>query len=96
MTFLSLWESMSLDDLEDTSDLSLDAIKNGINIREDFWDDFLLLINNSTALAELLDIPETKISSWRNIIKNKLDKVQDLNSKVDTKSKMIKTGIPQG
>ncbi len=42
-----------------------DAIRTGINVREDFWDDFLLVINNGSGMAELLSVPLTVVSGWR-------------------------------
>ena len=69
-----------------------EAIRTGINIREDFWDDFLLLINNSAALAELLKVPSTRISSWRSRVQRYLDQVKAEDDVPDPKkrSKMIR------
>ena len=71
---------------------SAEAIRTGINIREDFWDDFLLLINNSGALAELLNVPATKVSSWRSRVQKYLDQVKAEDDVPDPKkrAKMIR------
>jgi hypothetical protein len=74
----------------------MEAIRNGINVREDFWDDFLLVINNAGALSELLDVPVTKISAWHQRVKMALDKVKQADAVPDPKDKgkMLKTGVP--
>lgn len=71
---------------------SAEAIRTGINIREEFWEDFLLLINNSSALAELLKVPATKISSWRSRVQRYLDLVKSEDDVPDPKkrAKMIR------
>lgn len=66
---------------------STEAIRAGINIRDDFWDDFLSLTNNSTALAELLKVPATKISAWRSRIQKYLDKVREEDEVPDPKKR---------
>ena len=38
------------DDIDQSEDKSMSAIRTGINIRDDFWDDVLQLINNSENL----------------------------------------------
>lgn len=98
-SFQKLWENMQSDKQnEHFDDKGMEAIRNGINIREDFWDDFLLVINNAAAIAELLDIPVTKIGSWHNRVKEALDKVEKADAVPDPKNKgeMLKTGLPKG
>jgi hypothetical protein len=75
---------------------ALDAIRTGIGVREDFWSDFLLVINNSEALSELLDIPSTKISSWHSKVNDALSKVKaaDETPEVKKKTTMMSTGDP--
>lgn len=96
VSFQKLWENMSASKMGDhADDKAMEAIRTGINVREDFWDDFLLVINNSTALSELLDIPTTKISSWHSKIKSALDKVNKADSTPEPKDKgkLMKTGM---
>ena len=65
---------------------SMQAIRTGINIREDFWDDFLLVINNSSALSGLLDVPVSTISGWHSKVKHALEQVKQAEAaaEVDT------------
>jgi len=85
------------DDIDQSEDKSMSAIRTGINIRDDFWDDVLQLINNSENLSVLLDVPNEKIITWRERIKHALAKVQDADKSEDVhkKNKMIKTGLPE-
>lgn len=94
-SFLKLWENMNNDENTSENDKSLEAIRMGINIRDDFWEDFLKLVNNAEALSDLLDVPLTKISKWRQIIKQAKEKVSDMDSNVKAKKnlKLMKTGI---
>lgn len=72
---------------ETTDRKAAEAIRAGINLREDFWDDFLLLLNNSSALAELLKVPTTRISSWRSRVQRYLDQVQAEDEVPDPKKR---------
>jgi hypothetical protein len=77
-------------------DLSMSAIRTGIGVNDSFWDDFLLVINNSEGLSDLLDVPTTKISTWHEKIKHALEKVTNSDSDTFTSKnkKLIKTGLP--
>lgn len=69
------------------------AIRNGQNIGDSFWDDFLTLINDSDALSELLEIPKEKITGWATRIKEMQEKVgkhDDQNG--DSPSELVPTG----
>jgi ribosomal protein L32 len=70
-----------------TDKKSSEAIRAGLNIREDFWDDFMLLINNSAALAELLNVPATRVSSWRSRVQRYLDQVKAEDDVPDPKKR---------
>jgi len=91
VSFQVLWENMASNEQEEKP---MAAIRTGINIRDDFWDDFLLLINNSEALSELLDVPTTTISGWHSKVHEMLSKVKksDENPEPGKKSKMVHTG----
>jgi len=94
VSFAKLWEMMDQpvgdDDLDSKA---MEAIRIGINIREDFWDDFLQLINDSSALSDLLGIEEAKISGWHARIKEHLDKVQSSDDVPDEgKKELLGTG----
>jgi hypothetical protein len=94
-SFLKLWENMNNDEDVSENDKSLEAIRMGINIRDDFWEDFLKLVNNAEALSDLLDIPATKIYKWRQLIKQAKEQVSEMDSNTKAKKnlKLIKTGI---
>lgn len=98
MNFQKLWENIQANKLNKShaESKASSAIRTGIGIREDFWDDFLSVINNSEGLSELLDIPVTKISSWHSRIQEELDKVKhsDLNDTAG-KDTLLKTGLGQ-
>ena len=53
---------------------ALEAIQNGMNLDENFWRNFLLLINNSDALGTLLHTKPEKVNTWRNNVKKYLTK----------------------
>ena len=94
-SFQKLWENMQAGkQTSPQDDKAMSAIRTGIGIRDDFWDDFLQVINNSEGLSELLDIPITKISGWHEKVKTCLDKVQKADSMPDPKDngKLLKTG----
>jgi len=73
------------------------AIRNGLGIREGFWDDFLLLLNNVEAVASLLDVSPEKVGTWHEAIKKELEKVHDSDNEVVPKDKnrLLKTGLPE-
>lgn len=95
ISFQKLWENIEKgDDIGTQADA---AIRTGIGVREDFWDDFLLVINNSSGLSELLDVPVTKIAKWHERVKTALNRVQEADLTPDSskaKKKMIHTGLP--
>lgn len=98
-SFQRLWENMQAakENNLPQDDKAMSAIRTGIGVRNEFWDDFLLVINNSEGLSELLDVSVTKISTWHEKIKKCLEKVQNADSEPEQKknSKVVKTGLPQ-
>lgn len=97
-SFQKLWENIQSDKAKKTphDDRAMSAIRTGIGVREEFWDDFLQVINNSEGLAELLEIPVSKISSWHDKVQHALEKVKQADNIPDTKDsgKLLKTGQP--
>jgi len=97
--FARLFENMdsfkrAKKELEDS--LSLDAIKIGMNLDENFWKNFILLLNNPDALAKLLDVPSHKITTWYSKINKYLNKYMDSvdfdnENKAKKKKRLIKT-----
>lgn len=53
---------------------ALEAIANGFNVDEEFWQNFLMVLNNTEALSALLGIPAIKINKWRGRITKYLTK----------------------
>jgi len=97
ISFQKLWENMEFAKSDSVSESKASvAIRTGIGIREDFWDDFIAVIKNSSGLSELLDVPVVKVASWHQKIKEELDKVKeaDQNLGSSSKRKMIHTGLP--
>lgn len=99
VSFLKIWENMHSSSKDDhpLDDKAMSAIRTGLGIDEEFWDNFLLVINNSSGLSELLDVPVTKISSWHEKVRNALKRVQDADAVPDPKEKgkMLHTGLPK-
>lgn len=94
-SFQKLWENIQAEkEKPPQDDRAMSAIRTGIGIREEFWDDFLLVVNNSEGLSALLDIPAVKISGWHDKVKKVLEKVQQADSSPETKDngKLLKTG----
>jgi hypothetical protein len=50
-----------------------EIISFGKNIRDDFWDDFILLLNDPDGLSALLGISEDEIFTWHSKIKKYLN-----------------------
>lgn len=95
-SFQKLWETIQASkEKSPQDDRAMSAIRTGIGIRDDFWDDFLLVINNSSGIAELLDVPVIKISGWHDKVKAALEKVQgaDQMPEPKDKGKLLKTGL---
>ena len=94
MTFGELWENIESEMQAPKEDKTTSVIRSGIGIRENFWEDFLSVINNSDGLSELLDIPTIKISQWHERITKALEKVKQIDGGEETKDnvKLLKTG----
>lgn len=70
-SFGSLFENMDYQKKlrkEQEEKKALEAIQSGLNLDEEFWSDFLSLVNNSEALGALLGIRAANIHEWRNRI----------------------------
>lgn len=72
------------------------VIRAGLNLRPDFWDDFISLTNNSGALANLLKVDDDRVSQWGVLISKALDKIKQKDTpESDSDSKrnnMVHTG----
>jgi hypothetical protein len=76
---------------------AIKAIRNGIGINKNFWEDFLLLLNNAEAVSSLLDVPVEKIGTWHDSIKKAMDDVHKADGEIipSRKKKLLKTGLPE-
>jgi hypothetical protein len=96
-SFQRLWENIQAQkEKTPHDDKAMSVIRTGIGVNDEFWDNFLLVINNSEGLSQLLDVPTTKISSWHDKVKHVLDKVRQADSSPELKDngKLLKTGQP--
>ena len=74
----------------------LTAIRNGLHLRKsdecgNFWDDFISVCNNSTALAALLGVKAEQVSSWPMKVRKAMDKVTDEDDE-EKKPELVQTG----
>lgn len=75
----------------------LNLIRAGNNLRKkecgNFWNDFLNIIGDASATAELLDVPKEKIIKWFGVINKYKNEVKILDQTSDKqKNRVIKTG----
>jgi len=81
----------------------MNAIRNGMNIRKpecgEFWEDFITVAGNADAMADLLEVPREKVTSWASKIRELIEKVNnadgesgDKDSEGDQKAGMLPTG----
>jgi hypothetical protein len=55
---------------------SQNAIRTGLNMSPDFWENFIKVTNNNEALGSLLNISPDKISEWGAKVKEALEEVK--------------------
>jgi hypothetical protein len=95
VSFLKLWENMS-QQREHADTKAMMAIRTGINISDDFWDNFISVTNNADALAELLGVREDQVRSWGGRVQEALDKVRNADDTGEgekkPKTKLLDTG----
>jgi len=102
VSFQRLWEHMYAPekDAEHIDTKSMKAIRTGIAVRENFWDDFVQVCNNSDAIAELLGVRPEQVSGWGSRVKHNLDRVQKADTAGDSegkqKTKVLDTGDDLG
>ena len=85
-------ESMVLENIDNSKAIA--AVRAGINLRADFWDDFIKICNQSNALSELLGVRKEIIARWPNAVREALSQVekQDSMASVSKKASLITTG----
>lgn len=71
------------------------AVRAGLNLRPDFWDDFMKVCNQSTALAELLGVRKEIISRWPMVIRSTVEKVRQMDNHESSQgtARLIRTGM---
>lgn len=99
MSFQKLWEEMKLSKEKEIliEDSALTAIRSGMGLHEDFWHNFMMIINNSDGISKLLDTPVEKIVTWREKIQKAIKKVkeQDDEKEVGKNKKILKPDTPK-
>ncbi len=98
VSFRQLMENMYSPekDAEHIDTKSMKAIRTGIAVRENFWDDFLQVCNNTDAIAELLGVRPEQVSSWGSRVKHNLERVNRADAAGEgeekPKTKVLDTG----
>ena len=94
MRFLEVWDKVC-QFKEDHENLAVNAIFTGINVADDFWDNFIVVCNNKEGMAALLGVNPEKIASWPMKIQENLEKSKgqkNPEAKDKDKTKIIDTG----
>lgn len=91
---MNLWTLNEFLQNQNDEEMAIRAIRNGLNISENFWEDFITATGNADAMAVLLDIPREKITGWGSKIRQLVEKVHNMDGESGdkTKKKMINTG----
>jgi hypothetical protein len=74
--FGMLFERMESDkrhSKEEEKRMAIECIKDGLAIDENFWKNFIMLLNNPENLSKLLGISPVKITNWYSRIQKYLD-----------------------
>lgn len=92
MTFLEAWEK-ARNIKESSDDAAIGAIFTGINVANNFWDNFILVCNNKEGMAVLLNVSPEKVASWPLAVQENLEKSKDhKNPEAKEKTHIIDTG----
>lgn len=89
---MQLWNNISLIKENVAETPAMKAIRTGLNIDDNFWNNFILICNNPEALSELLDVNMEKVASWGNKVKHNLDLVKNNKENNKQLTKVIDTG----
>ena len=82
-------ETSKIKSKEDEERMSIEAIKNGLSIDENFWKNFNMLLSRPEELGKLLGVSPVKISTWYGRINKYLEKYLS-NSDYDEIKKLKK------
>jgi hypothetical protein len=92
--FCNLFENMDYNKKlreEQTDRKATEAIQKGLELDEDFWRNFLILVNNSDAFGALLNVKEEKVADWRRRVTKYLTKFYEKEDyDISKKNKFIK------
>lgn len=93
LSFAKLLENISLNEAIMPDSRALAVVKAGLNIRPDFWDDFLKICNQP-ALNELLGVRKEVIAKWPSLIRDSIQEIERQNSQeaATKKAEVIRTG----
>ena len=84
----------SIEDIA-VDDKVLGLIRKGKELRKpkcgDFWEDFMALCSDASAMAELLDVPMHKVSKWGQVIQEKIQQLDDEPVGTSDKSRIVPT-----
>lgn len=83
VSFCQLLHHMESNLHENENTPAMQVIRTGLNIREDFWDDFISIANNPEGLADLLQVSPERITAWGGLIQENLDKVKEADQRGD-------------
>jgi hypothetical protein len=100
LSFQKMIEIMNEDSLLESEDSRNDekciaAIRAGLKIDEEFWDEFLRLCNNTEVLSHLFEIPKERMSKWPSRVRKYLEltkKIDGDEQAMNKKAKLISTG----
>lgn len=92
MTFLEVLDRMRNHTFFESESSAIEVIQTGLNVADDFWDNFILVCNNKDGLGSLLDVPPEKVATWGSKVQTMLDKAKNLGTGEEPKTKLIDTG----
>jgi hypothetical protein len=75
-------------------DKATNVVRSGINLDQDFWDNFISILNNANGVAELFDVPREKVTNWASRIKEIINKInsEDNEKAKGNKAEIVPTG----
>lgn len=91
VSFCTLWENMEKtpSEKDKVSEKAFSVIKTGTNIEENFWENFLRLLNNTSGVSELFDVSPEKISKWNSQIRIGLKQLEKETEDLGKNKKLI-------
>jgi hypothetical protein len=87
LSFRQFRESAEKDDKKAT-----EVVRKGMDLGDDFWDDFLSLCGNAEGMADLLGAPREKVTALGGRVRGIMSEIKEKDSASSKRDKMIKTG----